>query len=224
MYFETKLDKMANTLRQALDTLKQMGWPAYKIEKEIKVANGMLGKIRDEKRVMTDDVLSKFSPFYLEYMCEKFEWKLWDDEKEDEPDSEYKYLVSEKEGQGIRMKSLGISLESQTFEQAVNAVIFLAGDYKGKYEQSQHLYQKLLAEKVTWAGSPSISQFEPPKTVENKKDKETNTEEKDGVETAKNAARIAELEKELKSPPKSPLIGLKAWIVVRQKEIDSLKK
>lgn len=62
------------------------------------------------------------------------------------------------------------------------------------------------------------------KTVENKKDKETNAEEKDGVETAKNAARIAELEKELKSPPKSPLIGLKAWIVVRQKEIDSLKK
>lgn len=36
--------------------------------------------------------------------------------------------------------------------------------------------------------------------------------------------RIAEIEKELKNPPKNPLIGLSNWIKVRQMEIDKLKK
>lgn len=36
--------------------------------------------------------------------------------------------------------------------------------------------------------------------------------------------RIAELEKELKSPPKNPLIGLRKWTLVRQQEIDKLKQ
>lgn len=44
----------------------------------------------------------------------------------------YPYLMLEKDGQIIRLKSLGITTEGQTFEQAVNAVIFMAGEYKGK--------------------------------------------------------------------------------------------
>jgi len=37
-------------------------------------------------------------------------------------------------------------------------------------------------------------------------------------------ARIAEVEQEMKSPPKNPLIGLKMWLQVRQNEINDLKK
>lgn len=36
--------------------------------------------------------------------------------------------------------------------------------------------------------------------------------------------RIAEVEQELKSPPKNPLIGLKTWIRVRKDELESLRK
>lgn len=36
--------------------------------------------------------------------------------------------------------------------------------------------------------------------------------------------RIKELEDELKSPPKTPLIGIKNWIWARQSEIDKLKE
>lgn len=36
--------------------------------------------------------------------------------------------------------------------------------------------------------------------------------------------RIDELQKELKSPPKNPLIGLKNWIKVRENEIKELQK
>lgn len=48
------------------------------------------------------------------------------------------YLNSEKEGQLIRIKSLGIPIDDgSTFEQIINTVIFLAGDYKGKYQELQ---------------------------------------------------------------------------------------
>ena len=36
--------------------------------------------------------------------------------------------------------------------------------------------------------------------------------------------RIAELEAELKSPPKNPIIGLKAWVRVRENELKKLKQ
>lgn len=42
--------------------------------------------------------------------------------------------------------------------------------------------------------------------------------DKDSVEK-----RIAELEKELKSPPKNPLIGLKSWKQIRETELNQLK-
>lgn len=53
------------------------------------------------------------------------------------------YLVTEQEGQLIRLQSLGITTEGQTFEQAVNAVIFLAGEYKGRCQE----LEKAAAEK-----------------------------------------------------------------------------
>lgn len=37
-------------------------------------------------------------------------------------------------------------------------------------------------------------------------------------------ARIAELEAELKSPPKNPQIGLKLWTKLREKELSELKR
>ena len=36
--------------------------------------------------------------------------------------------------------------------------------------------------------------------------------------------RIAEIEAELKKPPKNPLIGLRTWTRVRQEELEKLKK
>lgn len=36
--------------------------------------------------------------------------------------------------------------------------------------------------------------------------------------------RIQELEKEIKSPPKNPQIGLKVWLRIRENEISSLKQ
>ena len=36
-------------------------------------------------------------------------------------------------------------------------------------------------------------------------------------------AQIAELEKELKSPPKNPLIGERAWIKIREQKIQELR-
>lgn len=39
-----------------------------------------------------------------------------------------------------------------------------------------------------------------------------------------NLERIKELEAELKNPPKSPLIGIKAWKAIRENELAKLKK
>lgn len=56
-----------------------------------------------------------------------------------------------------------------------------------------------------------------------------NGKQEDETETAvpsndEKQKRISELEKELKSPPKNPQIGIKNWIKVRQNEISDLQK
>lgn len=65
------------------------------------------------------------------------------------------------------------------------------------------------------AASPRKPQERPKTTVPD------NTTAKDG--NAKIEAEIAQLEKELKSPPQNPLIGIKAWKAVRQQKIQELK-
>jgi len=63
-----------------------------------------------------------------------------------------------------------------------------------------------------------------PKTTSAPKDAQSSGQEKEGVNKPEIEARIALLEKELKSPPPSPSIGMKAWIYVRQSEINKLRQ
>ncbi len=177
---------MGHNLRQYLDKMKETGWPAYKIEKEVKIANGVLGKIRDGKRIMTQDVLFKIIPFYKEKVGQEFVFM----ETKDVMPVEDKWLWEATYSFGL---------------------VYIEEDGRVRDATKEDIEAALKAKQAS-------------KTDSNQKDVQSSGQEKEGVERAKNEARIAELEKELKSPPKSPLIGMKAWLVVREKELKQLRE
>lgn len=63
-----------------------------------------------------------------------------------------------------------------------------------------------------------------PKTEEKQKDKETEAKKVDTEKRAEIASKISEIEKELKSPPKNPALGITLWKRSKEKELESLKK
>lgn len=106
------------------------------------------------------------------------------------------YLKSEYEGQLIRLKSLGITTEGQTFEQAINAVIFMAGEYKGKISEFEKRIVILVEQKQEVVdaygahleecqnkpnSAPKTEQFRmgPPKQEKGKDEAENGSEKKD---------------------------------------------
>jgi hypothetical protein len=90
------------------------------IEKKLCFPENNLSGVLSGKRILAE----RWKP--------KFEQYLNDLEKP----STFPYLISEQEGQLMRMASLDVPIDSgATFEQLVNTVIFLAGDYKGKLQE-----------------------------------------------------------------------------------------
>jgi len=62
------------------------------------------------------------------------------------------YLKCEYDAQLILLKSLGITIEGQLFEQAMNAVIFLAGELKGQVQKLTKENEELRKSTATWSG------------------------------------------------------------------------
>jgi len=67
---------------------------------------------------------------------------------------------------------------------------------------------------------PSPNEVKAKRAIEAVKQKANNSPVFDEL---KIKSRIKELEQELKSPPKNPIIGIRMWTEVRQKELESLK-
>lgn len=105
---------------EKLSLLIQTGARPSWIEKKAGLPTNNLSSVLSGKKKMPEKWKNKLVPF-LDGL---------------EKPSTFNYLISEQEAQLIMMKSLGIPVDSgSTFEQLVNAVIFLAGDYKGKWQE-----------------------------------------------------------------------------------------